>query len=181
MQNVRLIESSHKCRARPLVFSPVLVPVLIASIGLLAGCGHNNKPANIAVGTYFEREPEPYEEISADDKFLVVEIDVENVSEKPFYTSLGATVNQQGNEYVYFMLNDPEGRVYAESLISDKNTQLPESVDPGETVNGFITFDVPRDWSTLTLSAKYRVFPRNDEEEVFFHQELTRLGRSGPP
>ena len=157
-----------------------LVLLLIAFSGLSCGRAHGGKPANIVVGTYFERDPEPYEETGDGCKFLVIEIEVENVSDKPFYTRLGVTVNQDGDEYVHFVLNDAAGGVYAEYQTPTKSVPLPESVDPGETARGSLSFIVPEGWSALTLSARHRIVPEYGEEEVFFNQEITKSGLSTP-
>lgn len=174
----RLSRTSTRVKAR--AAGSCLVLLLLSLAVTSGGCAHEDKPAGITVGRYFEREPEPYEEIGAGYRFLVVEVELENVSDEPFYTRLGATMEHAGDEYVYFVLNDSAGGVFGECQISTKSEPLPESVSPGETASGYVSFIVPEDWTALDLAAKHRVLPSYDDE-AFFTYGLSEPNLSSPP
>ncbi len=151
---------SHYRKIEALATRAFLPFACVVVMILLVGCGNTVKPASFVIGSYFEREPEPYEEIGNGYKFLVVDIEVDNLSKKLLYTELGTTINQPGDEYVYFELHDSEGHVYPQCIMYGKGLELPESVDPEATIQGYITFAVPVDWSTLNLTAEISRSPQ---------------------
>ena len=166
--------------AKARAIGPCLVLFLLSFAGLSGGCAGEGRPAGITVGGYFERGPEPYEEIGEGYGFLVVEVEVENVSDGPFYTRLGVTTEHEGDEYVYFVLSGGADGVYSECRISARSEPLPETIAPGETAGGYVSFIVPEGWEDLTLTARYRVLPDCDDE-AFFTYALSRPGLSSPP
>ena len=138
-----------------LVRKCVLLMAAVFLIGLVAGCGGGDGDGDGGGSSDFATvkvESSRIEEDTTGGSYLVLAMEIENLSEVNLYVESTSPTNEEGEKHIWFVIKDGEGNEYASSYYADITGDIfPMSVSPRTVTSGEMAFDVTGASGDLTL------------------------------
>jgi hypothetical protein len=140
-----------------LVRKCVLFVTTLCLIALIAGCGGGDGGDSGGGATSSEFatvkvESSRIEEDTAGDSYLVLAMEVANLTDANLYIESTSPTNEQGEKHLWFVIKDGEGNEYVSSYYADIGSNIfPMSVSPRTVTSGELAFDVTGASGDLTL------------------------------
>ncbi|MBN2028166.1 MAG: hypothetical protein JW854_15565 [Actinobacteria bacterium] len=135
-----------------LVRKCVLLVAAVLMIGLVAGCGGGDGDGGGGSGSTDFASVKVESSRLEDDSFLVLAMEIENLSDANLYIESTSPTNEEGEKHLWFIIKDGEGNEYASSYYGDiAGNIFPMSVSPRTVTSGELAFDVTGASGDLTL------------------------------